>query len=31
MIGAQGGIEQWRARIPMDDERGFMKIEVNTR
>ena len=31
MIDAQGGIEQWRARIPMDDERGFMKIQVDTR
>jgi len=31
MIDAQGGIEQWRARIPMDDERGFMKIRVNPR
>jgi autotransporter-associated beta strand protein len=31
IIDAQGGIEQWRARIPMDDERGFMKIQVDTR
>jgi autotransporter-associated beta strand protein len=31
LIGTQGGIEQWRARIPFDDERGFMNIRVNTR
>jgi autotransporter-associated beta strand protein len=31
LIGTQGGVEQWRARIPMDDERGFMNIRVNTR
>jgi autotransporter-associated beta strand protein len=31
LIGTQGGVEQWRARIPIDDERGFMNIRVNTR
>ena len=31
LIGTQGGIEQWRARIPLDDERGFMNIRVKTR
>jgi autotransporter-associated beta strand protein len=28
MIGTQGGIEAWRARLPMDGGQGFMRIEV---
>jgi autotransporter-associated beta strand protein len=29
LIGTQGGVEHWRARIPLDEERRFMRIEVN--
>jgi hypothetical protein len=31
LLGTQDGVEQWRARIPLDEERGFMRIRVNTR
>lgn len=29
VIGSSGAIEQWRARIPMDGGRGFMKLRID--
>jgi autotransporter-associated beta strand protein len=31
LLGTQGSVEKWRARITLDDERGFLNIRVNTR
>jgi hypothetical protein len=28
LLDTQNGIEQWRARIPMDDGQGFMRVKV---
>lgn len=28
LLGTQGSIEQWRARLPMEGARGFMNIQV---
>ena len=28
LLGTQDGIEQWRARLPMEGARGFINIQV---